>query len=434
MSKMPEALEIVPAPSLRGEAAIPGSKSYTNRALLVAALARGSSVLKRPLHSDDTHYMLQALRKLGIEAAENDDGSAFRLEGCGGSFPNRQAELAVGNSGTTARFLTAALCAGEGKFRLDGTERMRERPIQDLIDGLTQLGCRVVSEKANGCPPLMVEANGIRGGVCRVPGTRSSQFFSALLMAAPYAAADVTVEVVGDLVSKPYVEMTLQVMRDFGARVENHEYASFRVPAGQPYSGRDYVIEPDATNATYYWAAAAIGGGPIKVTGLSSGSAQGDVGFVEVLREMGCEVQHQEDGIEVRGGPLAGGEFDFGDMPDAALTLAVVALFAEGPTTIRNIGNLRIKETDRIAALAAEIEKLGGGATQGDDFLTVTPGRLRGASIETYDDHRMAMSFALAGARVPNVIILDPGCVAKTYPDYFTDISRIGLMSRQAER
>jgi 3-phosphoshikimate 1-carboxyvinyltransferase len=434
MKTQPQALEILPTPSLSGEIEVPGSKSYTNRALLVSALAKGSSRLLRPLHSDDTLYMAQSLGKLGVRIEEQENGQVLRVSGSSGAFPVSQAELFVGNAGTAMRFLAAAVCIGQGEYRLDGNERMRERPIQDLIDGLAQLGCDVRSEAGNGCPPVRIRASGIRGGICKVPGSRSSQFFSALLMAAPYAQSDTTIRVVGDLVSKPYVDITLQVMRDFGVSAQNDDYRTFRVPCGQVYVGRECAIEPDASNACYFWAAAAIAGGPVLVKGLTRRSAQGDVGFVDVLRRMGCGVLERPDGIEVRGCTLRAGEFDLGDMPDTAQTLAVVALFAQGATTIRNIGNLRIKETDRITALANELSKLGASVEQGPDWLSITPGELHGTLIETYDDHRMAMSFALAGARIPGVEILNPGCVAKTYPGFFDAIRRIGLDNRPGQK
>jgi len=433
MAQRTKALEMSPADTLRGEVEVPGSKSYTNRALLVASLADGTSRLYRPLHSDDTLYMTESLRALGVTVSHEDDGRALEVRGVAGSFPKDSADLYTGNSGTTMRFLTAALCGTHGQYRLDGNDRMRERPIQDLIDGLAQLGCDVVSEARNGCPPLQITASGIPGGRCQIPGTRSSQFFSAILMAAPHAQTDVTIEVVGELVSKPYVGITLRVMRDFGVNVEDHDYRSFHVPGGQRYQARDFTIEPDASNASYFWAAAAIGGGPVRVTGLTSSSRQGDVGFVQVLERMGCTVREDDQGIEVSGGQLRGGEFDLRDMPDTAQTLAVVALFAEGPTTIRGIGNLRIKETDRIHALARELSKLGADVEEGDDYLVVSPAPLTAAAIDTYDDHRMAMSFALAGARVPGLVVLDPDCVAKTYPGYFEDVRRIGLDSQKVE-
>jgi 3-phosphoshikimate 1-carboxyvinyltransferase len=376
--------------------------------------------------------MADALRILGtgIHAAEREP--FWMITGNEARFPVPAADLAVGNAGTAMRFLTAALCLGHGTYRIDGNARMRERPIQDLIDGLRQLGCRVAAELGNGCPPLRIEAAGIPGGECRVPGTHSSQFFSAILLAAPYARNDVTITVEGKLVSAPYVAMTVRMMRDFGARVEHDGSRWFRVAAGYGYRGRDYLVEPDASNASYYFAAAAIGGGPVRVRGLSRESVQGDVRFLDVLQAMGCRVSCGPDGIEVSGGPLRGGTFDLSDMPDVAQTLAVVALFAQGPTTIRNVGNLRIKETDRLHALSAELRRLGAEVHEGPDSLTLVPGPLRGAAIQTYDDHRMAMSFALAGTRIPGVTILDPQCVSKTYPDYFEEMRRIGLKSRPA--
>lgn len=431
--KPESALEIIPHVPLRGEIEVPGSKSFTNRALLVAALAQGDSRLLRPLHSEDTRYMIEALRILGVSVSEAAAGDALAVSGCSGQFPVREADLYVGNAGTAMRFLAASLCLGEGCYRLDGDARMRERPIDDLIDALGQLGCRVTSQSGNGCPPLLLEARGLSGGECRISGARSSQFCSALLMAAPYARQSTTISVLGELVSKPYIDMTLQVMRDFGVSAKAKDYESFHVPCGQVYRGRSTAIEPDASNACYYWAAAAIAGGPVLVRGLSTDSSQGDVRFVQLLESMGCSVSHPPGGIEVTGGDLDGGDFDLTDMPDTAQTLAVVALFARGTTTLRGLKTLRIKETDRIAALAAELDRLGARVEQGSDFLRVTPAGLHGGRIQTYNDHRMAMSFALPGARVPGVVILNPACVAKTYPNYFEDIARIGLRSRAVE-
>lgn len=432
MTPAVHALEILPAASLKGNVEIPGSKSFTNRALLIAALARGISRLRRPLYSDDTQYMMAALRSLGLSISEEKRGDLLVICGGAAQFAVKTGDFYVGNAGTAMRFLTAALCLGEGDYRLDGNARMRERPIQDLLDGLTQLGCRVFSETGNGCPPLRIEARGMHGGECRIPGTRSSQFFSALLMAAPYARAPVTITVLDELVSRPYIDITLQVMKTFGVPVENQGYQRFHVPSGRTYQGLDYDIEPDASNACYYWAAAAIAGGPVRVHGLSKTSAQGDVRFAEVLAQMGCQVSYDPQGIEVRGGNLRAGDFDLKDMPDTAQTLAVVALFAQGTTTLRNLQTLRIKETDRVAALATELAKLGAVVEEGPDFLRLTPGKPRGARINTYEDHRMAMSFALAGARIPGVVILNPGCVSKTYPSYFEDLKRIGLHSKRS--
>ncbi len=427
MSAKPDALEMQPCGPLRGEVEIPGSKSYTNRALLIAALASGTSTLRRPLHSDDTRYMAEALRELGISVKTPDEGKTLTVGGRGGDFPSKKAELSVGNSGTTIRFLTAGLCAGRGDFVLDGIDRMRQRPIQDLIDGIGQLGGRITSLNGDGCPPVRVVAEGLSGGRCLMPGTRSSQYFSAILMAAPLAKNPCTIQVDGDLVSRPYIDMTIDVMDRFGASVVNNNYKSFEVNGRQGYSAQDYLIEPDASNASYFWGAAAVSGGSVKVRGLTRGSAQGDVGFVDVLAQMGCDLEEDDDGIRVTGCDLKGGEFDLGDMPDTAQTLATIALFADGKTTITNIGNLRIKETDRISALATEISKLGARIEEGEDYLSIEPGELHGVEIETYDDHRMAMSLALAGIRIPGVGILDPGCTAKTYPEYFSDMARLGL-------
>mgnify|MGYP001159534000 CR=1 FL=1 len=426
-------IEILPAETLQGVAEIPGSKSYTNRALLIAALAEGTSELHRLLHSDDTHYMAEALQNLGVTIDDRDEGRRWVIEGCGGRFSSCSEPIFVGNAGTAMRFLTAAICLGDSEYRLDGSDRMRQRPIQDLLSALEQLGCNAVSENGNGCPPLTINAKGIPGGTCSMPGDKSSQYFSALLMASPYAQADVTIEVEGELVSKPYIDMTIDIMQTFGGEVTHDDYQKFMIPSGQSYQSREYLIEPDASNACYYWAAGAIASGPVRVQGLSRSSIQGDIGFVSILHQMGCSVSYGPDWIEVVGGELRGGEFDLGNMPDTAQTLAVVALFARGKTNLVNIGNLRIKETDRIAALARELTKLGAKVDEGKDYLSITPGQLKGVEIETYDDHRMAMSFTLAGVRIPGVVILDHDCVAKTYPDYFDDMRRIGLQSRPAD-
>ncbi len=417
---MPETLEIRPLTGpVDAEVVVPGSKSYTNRALLIAALADGESQLSDVLFSDDTYHMVEALKTLGITVQA--DEAAFTVAGTGGRIPVQQAHLSIGNSGTTARFLTAYLGLGRGTYTLDGVPRMRQRPIQDLLDGLRLLGVDARSRQGNGCPPLTVEAAGIKGGRTFMAGHRSSQYFTALLLVAPYAEKDVEIRVRGDLVSKPYIDVTLDIMHDFGVEVLNDGYNTFHVRAGQRYRPRSYRVEPDASNASYFFAAAALTGGRIKVRGLTAESAQGDVGFVDILERMGCRVQKAPDGIEVHGPQkLDGIEIDMNSMPDVVQTLCAIAPFASGPVTVRNVANLRIKETDRIAALSAELRKLGVRVETRHDGLTVHPAdQILPAELETYDDHRMAMSLALVGLAAPGIAIRDPKCVNKTFSTYF---------------
>lgn len=418
---MSSSLEIRPlGHPVDADVTIPGSKSYTNRALLIAALANGRSRLAGALESDDTRYMGDALSALGVDVRVEADDTII-VEGTDGRIPVSNATLFVGNSGTTIRFLTAYLALGNGTYTLEGTQRMRARPIQDLIDGLGQLGVRARSLAGNGCPPVVVDGSGLEGGRTRMHGDRSSQYLSALLMVAPYARKDVEIRVAGNLVSRPYIDMTVRIMGDFGASVVAEHENVFRVEAGQRYEAAEYAIEPDASNASYFFAAAALTGGRIRVRNLSSRSAQGDVGFVDVLGHMGCTVSSRPDGIEVRGPErLSGIDVDMNAMPDVVQTLCALAPFASGPVTVRNIANLRIKETDRIAAVEAELTRLGIRAVSRSDSLTVYPAeRIRAAALDTYDDHRMAMSMALIGLKAPGIAIRDPGCVEKSFPAYF---------------
>lgn len=403
----------------------PGSKSITNRALVCAALADGRSTLRGALDSDDTRVMIAALRELGIAVTALDEGRTLVVEGQAGRIPAVSADLLCGNSGTTVRFLTALATLGHGTYRLDGITRMRERPVADLLDALCQLGANAISELNNGCPPILVKGHGLAGGATRVRGNISSQFLSGLLMAAPRASTPVSIEISGALVSQPYVQMTLAVMNAFGVTVETDATLShFQIAAPQAYHGRDFEIEPDASAASYFWAAAAITGGTVTVAGLSAASLQGDVAFVDCLAAMGCKVERNADSITVSGRPLRGVDVDMNAISDTVQTLAVVALFANGPTNIRHVGHIRHKETDRIGAVATELRKLGATVEERDDGLRITPGQIHAATIDTYDDHRMAMSFALAGLRQPGVRIRDPGCTAKTYPQFFDDLAR----------
>lgn len=421
---MSDSLEMQPGGTIAGTIRPPGSKSITNRALICAALAEGPSHLTGALESDDTRVMLDSLGRLGIKVNADPEQHTITMEGCGGRIPAREAELFIGNSGTSVRFLAAMLACAEGRYRLDGTQRMRERPIQDLADTLTALGAKVTCESPGGCPPLVIESRGLRGGFASVRGDTSSQFTSGLLMVGPYMREGLDLSITGAIVSQPYVAMTAAVMSSFGVDVVDLEASRYVVPTGR-YGGRNYDIEPDASAASYFFGAAAITGGEVRVEGLSRGSLQGDVAFVDVLEKMGCQVEFAPSHIKLRGGKLRGVAVDMNPISDTVQTLAAVALFAEGPTTITGVGHIRHKETDRIGAMATELRKLGAGVEEYVDGLKITPNTLHGAELATYDDHRMAMSLALVGLRQQGVKILDPGCTAKTYPHFFQDLEKV---------
>ncbi len=426
---MSESLEIQTiARPICGRIKPPGSKSITNRALACAALADGVSQLTGALDSEDTRVMIAALGQLGIEVESHDNGSRLAVHGAGGQIPAMEADLFCANSGTTIRFLTALTTLGHGSFRLDGVERMRERPIADLIEALNQLGAKVVSENGNNCPPVVVHANGLPGGTAKIRGDISSQYLSGVLMATPGARDAVELIIDSPLVSQPYVWMTLKVMKSFGVDVNTSgSLQQFHIAAPQRYRACEYAIEPDASAASYFWAAAAISGGEVTVEGLNAEALQGDVAFVDCLERMGCEVRREADSITVVGRELRGIDVDMNAISDTVQTLSVVAMFADGPTRIRHVGHIRHKETDRIGAVAKELRKLGVPVTEHDDGLTIEPGsaELRGATIDTYNDHRMAMSFALAGLRIANVQIANPHCVEKTYPRFFDDLATL---------
>jgi 3-phosphoshikimate 1-carboxyvinyltransferase len=423
---MTDFVQIVPVEGpIRGHIRPPGSKSITNRALVCAALADGTSTLTGALDSEDTRVMIESICRLGIEVELQADGTTLIVHGASGQIPAFEADLFCANSGTTLRFLTAMAALGHGSFRLDGVDRMRERPIGDLLDALNQLGANVSSERGDKCPPVVAHANGLPGGTARVKGDISSQFLTGLLLAAPAARSAVDLVIDGPLVSQPYVLMTIAVMKAFGVHVEVGDSLSTFVVAPQKYQLVEYAIEPDASAASYFWAAAAITAGEITVDGLSADSLQGDVAFTSCLERMGCEVRRKADSITVVGRLLKGIDVDMNGISDTVQTLAVVALFAEGVTRIRNVGHIRHKETDRIAAVATELRKLGANVTEEIDGLTIEPGPRRPASVDTYRDHRMAMSFTLAGLRIPGVRINDPRCVEKTYPKFFDDLTAL---------
>jgi 3-phosphoshikimate 1-carboxyvinyltransferase len=405
----------------------PGSRSLTNRALVVSALAAGTSRIEAAGLSDDTRVCAAALRSLGLSVTIDEPGRRMTVVGCGGRVPPGPRDLYTGDSGTATRFITALAAAGRGTYRVDGSPRMRQRPIQDLLDALAALGVRAAGEAGTGRPPVCVETEGLRGGRVDVAGATSSQFLSGLLMAAPAAAGPVTVMVAGDLVSKPYVDMTLAVMRDFGIVVRRDGYRRFEVPAPVVYVARRYAVEPDASSASYFLAAAAATGGRVTVEGLRRDSAQGDAHFADVLEQMGCRVTWSDAGVTVEGpAKLRGIRIDLNAMPDMVLTLAPLALLAEGPTDIRNVANLRVKESDRLAALATELARLGASVEERPDGLAIAPPEtVRPAELATYNDHRMAMGLAVLGLRVPGLCIAGAECVSKTYPEFFEDLARL---------
>jgi 3-phosphoshikimate 1-carboxyvinyltransferase len=418
-------LHVAPIPVPDALVRVPGSMSYTNRALVCAALAEGRSRLCGWLDSDDTQAMLEGLRRLGVESEVDPSTRDLIVHGVGTHFAIPLHPIDCRASGTTLRFLTALAALVPGRVVLDGTARMRERPIQELADALGALG--VSARTTAGCPPISVQGGNLTGGSVAIDASRSSQFLSALLMVAPLARRDVEINAIS-LTSRPYVEMTLDCMSTFGVSVDAGARDVYRIRAGQHYRPRNYRVEPDATAATYFLAAAAITGGRVKVEGLSPASNQSDVRFAEVLQRMGCAVERGPNHVAVRGAPyLHGIDVDLNALPDSALTLAVVALYARGRTAIRNVPNLRIKETDRMAALKNELVKLGATVEATDtDLIIDPPDTPRGAKIATYDDHRMAMSFAIAGLRTPGIVIEDPECVAKTFPDFFERLRALG--------
>ena len=412
---------------------VPGSKSITNRALVLAALCGGevrSCELVGTLDSEDTRVMADSLERLGFTVAANWPADTIRVQANSERIiPANHADLFVANSGTTMRFLTAMVALGQGTYRLDGVARMRERPIRDLLDALNQLGVRAESETKNGSPPVVIRADGLAGGTVRIKGDVSSQFLSGLLMAAPFCRADLVIEVDGPLVSVPYVEMTLAMMRQFGLQAETDAYRRFRIPGRQVGGVASYHVEPDASAASYFFALPAIVGGSVTVTGLSKQSLQGDVAFVDLLAQMGCTVKASGDAITVTGGELKGIDVDMNAISDTVMTLGVIACFAAGPTNIRNVAHSRHKETDRVAALATELRRIGAEVVEREDGMTITPRPLHGATIQTYNDHRMAMALALVGLEVPGVVIDNPACVAKTYPRFFEDLEGISRIS-----
>jgi 3-phosphoshikimate 1-carboxyvinyltransferase len=404
---------------LAGTVRVPGSKSLTNRALLIAALANGTTRLTNALFSDDSKYFARALQTLGFDIQLDEANHEMSITGRGGKIPAQKAELFIGNAGTAARFLSAFLTLGHGEYILDGEPRMRERPIGDLVDALHQLGVEL--EATNDCPPLKVFAKGLSGGKIRIAGNISSQFLSALLMVAPYARSPIEIEVTTALSSKPYVDMTIAIMKEFGIEVERRDHTQFTVHPASYMPITNYQIESDASAASYFFAAPAICGGTVRIENISYNSKQGDIAFLDVLQQMGCDIIEGENCIEVSGpSTLQGIDVDMGDIPDTAQTLAAIAPFASSSTRIRGIASARLKETDRIQATCTELTRLGVRVEEHEDGMTIYPCQtLRPAVVQTYNDHRMAMAFSLIGLRVNGVTIENPACVSKTFPNFF---------------
>ena len=417
-----ETLTLPPLASVEGELTLPGSKSLSNRILLLAAVASGETRISNLLDSNDVRHMLNALKALGVTYQLSADRRECIVQGKAGPLHHEGSlSLFLGNAGTAMRPLCAMLSASQGEFTLSGEPRMSERPIGDLVDCLRACGAHIDYLGNAAYPPLKIHGQGLSGGQVRIKGNISSQFLTAMLMAAPFCSDDLIIEVEGELVSKPYILITLDVMARFGVQVENQDYRRFVIKAGQRYSAPgDLMVEGDASSASYFLAAAAIAGGTVRVHGTGLNSVQGDVRFAEVLEQMGAKVRWGDTWIEVSRGELNGVDVDLNHIPDAAMTIATTALFAKGRTAIRNVYNLRVKETDRLSALATELRKVGATVEEGEDYLLIDPpAHIQAASIDTYDDHRMAMCFSLAAFGESPITINDPGCTAKTFPEYF---------------
>jgi 3-phosphoshikimate 1-carboxyvinyltransferase len=430
-------MRLLPIPTLdvpvSAELRLPGSKSITNRALLAAALADGESLLEHALYSEDTRIFAECLRRLGVGVEEDEAAATFRVHGRGGALRPAPAELWVGNAGTAARFITALLALGRGPYRVDGVPAMRVRPMGELLAILEEQGARVAFDGEAGHIPFSLTGGGLAGGEIEMEASRTSQQASALLLLAPYARHDLTLQVTGTLVSPSYVEMTLRLMADWGVAIRREGPTRFTVPAGQRYAARTYGVEPDASSASYFFAAAALTGGTVRVRGLSSRSLQGDVRFVDVLEAMGCRVRRGDDFIEVQGPRRLGGvEVDMNDVSDTAPTLAAIAPFAAGPVSIRNVEHMRWKETDRVKAVATELRRLGVRVDEHRDGLTVHPGPVSPAEVHTYQDHRIAMAFSVTGLRAPGIVIRDPDCVGKTFESFYDLFFRMASDSRRA--
>ena len=416
---------IKPVKDIDAVISVPGSKSYTQRALIASALADGKSVIKDALISEDTEHLIKALRALGADFVRQ--GGDVVVEGTGGHLVTPSSSLYLGNNGTGLRFLVSTVSLGHGTFVLDGNKRMRQRPIQPLVDTLNNIGVEAFCVEENGCPPVQVNASGLPGGKMRLNSSLSSQYVSSLLLASPYAEEDVIIEISGSLPSRPYVRLTIDVMSHFGVGVSYPGKRLIRVKGRQGYNSKDYVIEGDLSSATYFMAAAAIIGGTIKISNVNPVSLQGDFRFLEILETLGCMVSTTEEGVQVTG-PLSNHEdlsFDLNDVPDMVPALAVVCAFRKGKTVLYNIGHLRIKESDRVSALTQELRKIGARAEEETDMMIIQGIAGRGAEIDCYSDHRIAMSFAVAGLAIEDIVIKDPACVKKSFPDFWEKLESL---------
>jgi 3-phosphoshikimate 1-carboxyvinyltransferase len=415
--------EIKPLEHVEATLTLPGSKSYTHRALIAAALAPGESILANALKAEDTELTAQALSLLGSDL--DWQGHTIRIQGTGGHLKPLSEPIFLGNSGTSMRFLTAVAALGQGTYRLAGTPRLCERPMGELLEALGNLGVQATSEKGNNCPPVVVRGGSLTGGQTSLSGAVSSQYLSALLLIGPLAPREVKIDITGELVSRPYVDITLAVLSAFGITYTREGYQRFVLPGGQSYQNHHYDIEADASSASYFWAAAALTGGRVTIANLDLESVQGDIDFLSVLARLGCHLTSSPEGLTVDGGPLRGIHMDMSAMPDLVPTLGVLAAFAEGETVINGVAHLRHKESNRLAAVVTELTKMGVTAEEIPDGLRIEGGIPHGAEIDTYQDHRIAMSFAVAGLKTPGVVIRDPDCVAKSFPDFWEFLEKL---------
>lgn len=428
-----EQLSLQPIQKINGELNLPGSKSVSNRALLLAALAKGTTELTNLLDSDDVRHMLTALSELGVSYRLSECKTRCLVKGLGGAFTqNKALTLFLGNAGTVMRPLAAALCVGQGEYVLTGEPRMKERPIAHLVEALQAIGADVSYLDNPGYPPLLIKGGELKGGDVEIDGSISSQFLTAFLMAAPLFSGDTQIKIKGELVSKPYIDITLHLMKTFGIEVLHDNYRDFSIKGNQAYlSPKHFFVEGDASSASYFLAAAAIKGGKVKVTGVGKNSIQGDIRFADALKAMGAVIKWGDEYITAEKGELVGIDMDFNHIPDAAMTIATTALFAKGETVIRNVHNWRVKETDRLAAMATELRKVGAEVEEGEDYIKIKPPQIfKLATIDTYEDHRMAMCFSLVALSEKGVVIKDPNCTAKTFPDYFNQLFLLSTDTR----
>lgn len=417
-------IEIFPRIINRCEVNVPGSKSFTHRLLIASALSDGICTLKNCLRSEDTLLTLEALRKMGVRI--DDAVTEITVHGNKGTLKACHEPLFLGNSGTSMRLLTGVAALGEGEYMLTGTSRMSERPIEDLLNGLKSLGVNIRSVNNNGCPPVVIKGGKINGGRIELKCNLSSQFLSSILLISPYTEEGVEIKVVEGPVSKPYIDMTIDIMAKFGIEVQRDGYLKFGIEGRRCYSAGNHYVEPDCSQAGYFWAAAAVTGSEIKVKGITKESRQGDLNLTALLEKMGCEIVFEKNGISAKGGSLSGIEADMSDMPDIVPTLAVVASFAKGTTVIKNVGHLKEKESDRLSAVVNELAKTGIEAKSTGTDLVIKGGAHRSAEIDTYNDHRIAMSFAIAGLKVPGISIKDEKCVEKSFPDFWKVLEALG--------